>query len=312
MEHQEFVFKLDPRGQPIEADVYFSPGTQEATSRPAAIMFHGGGFVIGAKERIPPQHIKMLIELGFIVVVPNYRLAPTISMYEGPFQDSKDAYTWCQTDLPKLLPTGLSVDSQRMVAIGYSAGATLALLLASMQTKPRAILDFYGPLNFSDKFWHSPLPSLADLPPFPPELLAKVFEEEDPSSVASSLERPSPDSNAAPKLDLSRPRNAWLFNAMKEGHHLRSVVGDGDYARVDPISFFSGEFPPTAFIHGNQDTLVEFRFSKDAYEALQKLGVETQLLEIEGKNHGFDAGIEEGMEGWDKIQAGLEFLANHV
>lgn len=48
-----------------------------------AIMFHGGGFVIGAKEKIPPQHIKMLLELGFIVVVPNYRLAPTISMYEG-------------------------------------------------------------------------------------------------------------------------------------------------------------------------------------------------------------------------------------
>lgn len=170
-----------------------------------------------------------------------------------------------------------------------------------MKTKPHAILNYYSPLNFSDRFWHSPLPSLVILPPFPLEFLAQVFEEENPSSVPSLLERPPPGSNAAPRLDLSRPRNAWLFNAIKEGHHIRSVVGDRDYARIDPISLFSGEFPPTAFIYGTQDTFVDFRFSKEAYETLRNLGVETQLLEVEGKNYSFDAGIEEGMEGWDKI-----------
>jgi acetyl esterase/lipase len=92
---------------------------------------------------IPEAQKRKLVELGFIVVVPNYRLAPSISLYEGPLQDAKDAYAWCHTELSALLPDGVSVDPTRMVSIGYSAGATLALMMVSepLQAAPfRSVL----------------------------------------------------------------------------------------------------------------------------------------------------------------------------
>lgn len=97
-----------------------------------AIALHGGGFVIGSKDLIPqPQVTKLVQDFGFIVVAPNYRLCPTISIYDGPLADVKDAYNWSQTELPGILSDeeNLNVDPRRIVAFGYSAGATLALLL---------------------------------------------------------------------------------------------------------------------------------------------------------------------------------------
>ncbi len=96
---------------------------------------------------IPEPQKRKLVELGFIVVVPNYRLGPGISLYEGPLQDAKDAYTWCQTKLSQLLPDGVSVDPTRMVAIGYSAGATLALML--VRNNPQHHPYFRKELTFS-------------------------------------------------------------------------------------------------------------------------------------------------------------------
>ncbi len=181
-----------------------------------------------------------------------------------------------------------------------------------MEPKPRAILDFYGCLNFSDSFWHSPLPMFANLPDVAPEFLAQVFDEEIPTWTPSSMQRPPPGTTGPPKPDLSRPRSAWLWTALKKGFHLENVVKDGDYARVDPVSLFSAEFPPTIFLHGNKDTMVDFKFSKFAYESLRDLGVETELLVVEGGNHIFDAPLKEGMPEWEKVEAGFEFLAKHV
>lgn len=181
-----------------------------------------------------------------------------------------------------------------------------------MKPKPRAILDFYGALDFTDDFWHSPCPAMASLPAFEDEFLSRIFQDADPSCTVASLERPPPSSSLVQRIDLSKSRNAWLFNAMREGNHIANVVRDGDYARVDPMTLMSPDFPPTAFIHGTADTLVDYRFSRDAHRRLKDLGVESELISVEGRDHGFDAAIEEGAEDWEKIEAGLEFLARHV
>ncbi|OGM49736.1 hypothetical protein ABOM_001849 [Aspergillus bombycis] len=95
-----------------------------------ALMIHGGGFVIGSKALIPPFQIGKLVDEGFVVVCPDYRLCPTINVHDGPLADVRDAYSWIQEELPRLVPDVL-IDRQRIVAIGYSAGGTLALLLVS-------------------------------------------------------------------------------------------------------------------------------------------------------------------------------------
>lgn len=73
--------------------------------------------------------------MGFgAIVSPNYRLSPTISAYDGAVTDSKDAYTWMQTKLPQQLASdcGVMLDPDRVVAVGHSAGGTLALLMVEL------------------------------------------------------------------------------------------------------------------------------------------------------------------------------------
>ena len=107
--------------------------TKRADTPFPALIIHGGGFCTGAKEHIPSNQIETLLELGFVAVSVNYRLCPTISLYDGPLTDCKDCYAWCKTSLPSLLKkdTGISIDPCRLVTMGHSAGATLALLMVS-------------------------------------------------------------------------------------------------------------------------------------------------------------------------------------
>ena len=46
--------------------------------------------------------------------------------------------------------------------------------------------------------------------------------------------------------------------------------------------------PPTVLVHGTADLMVPFEISRELHEALREKGVETELIEMEGENHGFD------------------------
>lgn len=100
------------------------------TSLFAALYFHGGNFTVGSKELLSQNYVEKLLSLGFVVVSANYRLCPTITVFEGPVTDALDAYGWAQSALPGLLhkDAGVRVDGSRLVVLGHSAGGLLALL----------------------------------------------------------------------------------------------------------------------------------------------------------------------------------------
>ena len=93
---------------------------------------------------------------------------------------------------------------------------------------------------------------------------------------------------------------------------LRNIVGPSDRfpaldfdkslaAGISPILLVSNDDPPTMLIHGNKDTLVSDQTSRTIHAALEKDGVTTDLLIIDGAGHGFrDA---------DAVVAGLARLA---
>ena len=180
-----------------------------------------------------------------------------------------------------------------------------------MPNPPLAILDFYGPKFFSSDFWSSPLPALAHFPHFGETFISQIHNENPPNFTAMSLKRSSPDGEM-PSLDFSQARNAWLFTALKHGYHLQSVVRDGLYDRVDPSKPFSKNFPPACFIHGTADNLVDFKFSEDAFHRLSECGVESKLVAVSDKGHGFDKELDQDSPLFSQILTGLEFLANHV
>jgi pimeloyl-ACP methyl ester carboxylesterase len=122
--------------------LYYSPFT--------ALIFHGGGFMAGSDAIIPNAQIKYLTERNFIVVIPNYRLAPQVSAKEA-FDDCEEAYSWATTLLPNILKAehGVQIDGSRTIVMGHSAGGTLAMHLGSV--KPvKAVTAFYPSLFVSD------------------------------------------------------------------------------------------------------------------------------------------------------------------
>jgi acetyl esterase/lipase len=58
-------------------------------------------------------------------------------------------------------------------------------------------------------------------------------------------------------------------------------------ADVSPLLFANQGDPPTLIVHGDADTLVPIISGRAVHEALRAAGVETQMIVIEGGDHGF-------------------------
>ncbi|KAJ6026868.1 hypothetical protein N7460_011685 [Penicillium canescens] len=304
---KEYIYKI-ANGVPIKADVYFKK-TLSRQKSPIALHFHGGNFTVGSKDMLSQHQVTDLVDKGFVVASPNYRLCPTITVHDGPVTDALDAYDWCQTKLPDLLQNdaGITVDGFRIVTFGQSCGAALALSTAALPNPPLAILDLYGMKYFNDQSFHTALPPPpTDSPTFENSFLSQIWKDVPPPSSA-----PPPMGPAGP--DFSNPRVAWMFDVLGKGLLMKEVVRDGNYERVDPARLFSkGRFPPTYFIHGAKDFLVPAELSQRAHDELENAGAETELVIIEGGQHGFDESAEPGSYVFDVVSKGFEFLRTHA
>ena len=75
----------------------------------------------------------------------------------------------------------------------------------------------------------------------------------------------------------------------------------------------TGSYPPTLFIHGDQDTDVPYERSLEMDAVLEQHQVDHKLLILKGRGHGFD-GVKEAQE--DPVVSGLfvqvvEFLKKY-
>lgn len=60
-----------------------------------------------------------------------------------------------------------------------------------------------------------------------------------------------------------------------------------DYPDYSPTSFATEDDPPTLIVHGDSDALVPLAQGQLMYEALESAGAPTELVIIEGADHGF-------------------------
>ncbi|EXF81913.1 hypothetical protein CFIO01_02621 [Colletotrichum fioriniae PJ7] len=309
---KDYVFKQIGETQ-IEATVHWKPINSEEP-KGLALAFHGGGFVIGSRHSLPDVEVGYLADANFVVVSADYRLCPQVFLQEV-IEDAIDVFSWCRTMLPAKFEadTGIRIDARKAVVFGQSAGALLALQLGALEEPPRAILDFYGVKYVSDAFWHTPLPALSAIPTLPQALTDKIFEEPVMTTTATSLEKAAASQDGErkrgmPAPDLSLPRNAWLFTALKNGTQMKTIVKGDDYDSVDPIKRFHPKFPPTFFVHGDTDGLVPSAFSEKACRELSELGVKARISLIPGQSHGFDAGLDVNDPEWPQVRDALDFL----
>jgi len=130
--------------QDIELKMDFYP-SQKAGKHPCIVVIHGGSWKSGDNKQLPELN-SVLAHEGYQVAAINYRLAPK---YQSPYpvEDAKEAIKYLKQHAGEL-----NIDSSRLVLLGRSAGAQVALLAAYTLKDPciKGVVDFYGP---ADMVW---------------------------------------------------------------------------------------------------------------------------------------------------------------
>ena len=110
------------------------------------------------RKEVNLKQIKYLIEDGFLPVSFDYRFCPELNILDGPMNNICEALRLARFQLPSLaeeIIPDLKVDSEKMVAVGWSTGGHLAMTLASTASQrglraPEAILALYCPTDYED------------------------------------------------------------------------------------------------------------------------------------------------------------------
>lgn len=228
---------------PLKLDVYQAPDLKEAGPRPGLVIIHGGSWRTGDKGDFPLFNQK-LADQGYIVFDVAYRLAPA-ARFPAAIADVK-----CAIGYIKANAIQYGVDPTRLVLIGRSAGAQIALVSAYTPNAPelpascsvgdtsvRAVIGYYAPTRLD--YYNVIKPELSpgaldDYLGGPPEAFAEAYR-------------------------LGRPAN-WV----------------------------SPKTPPTLLLHGSRDQFVRPRDMHELAAALEAAGRPYTTLELPWANHGFD------------------------
>jgi acetyl esterase/lipase len=206
---------------------------------PVALLFHGGGWQSGTKDEIALDVLPYLA-MGFAVANVDYRLA-SVAPAPAAVEDSRCALRWVVRHAKQY---GLDVD--RVILVGSSAGAHLALMAALAPAsagfdglcpgdeplKVAAVINFFGVIDVG-------------------ELLAPPTARD----FAIGWIGIGPD-----RAELAR--------------------------RVSPITYVRKEAPPIFTAHGDADPVVPFTQAKKLHQALERAGVPNRLFPLHKAGHG--------------------------
>lgn len=132
-------------------DIY-SPARGASGKRPGILLIHGGGWSGGSRKSVLRVYGMPFLRKGFVVVSIDYRLTATAKA-PAAVMDTLAALDWFHSNAKRL-----QVDSNRIVTVGDSAGAHLALM-AGMVTKQAklgpvrnvaAIINIFGPSDLGE------------------------------------------------------------------------------------------------------------------------------------------------------------------
>jgi len=215
------------------------------TPMPIAILFHGGGWVTGTKDEIALDVLPYLA-MGFAVANVDYRLA-RVAPAPAAVQDSRCALRWVIRHAEQY-----GFDTKRLVLVGSSAGAHLALMAALAPAS--AGLDGLCPGD-------EPLRAAA---------VINFFGVVD---VAALLGPPNPRDFAV----------GWIGDGPQRLELAR---------RLSPITYVTKAAPPIFTAHGDADPVVPFAQAKQLHAALDRVGVPNRLFPLRHGGHGQFDGAE--------------------
>ncbi|MFO7974763.1 MAG: alpha/beta hydrolase [Candidatus Hydrogenedentota bacterium] len=239
-----------PDGRTLRLNVYQAK-ERPAEPLPAIVAIHGGAWLHGPRVQ-QWWYLHEFARRGYVVVTVDYRNLPR---YPFPhcLYDVKSAVRWM-----RLHADEYGIDPDRIFAFGASAGGHLAAFLATSVPED----EFEGRRNrgaSSEVRGAISLYGAVDLMKYrdPPE-----------KRWVNAIWR----------------HYVWLF--VKEAGWWK--YGQNPFAYASPITYARPFSKPILFIHGKEDSVVDFRQSVDAHERLVELGVSTEIILLENRGHAFD------------------------
>jgi acetyl esterase/lipase len=208
---------------------------------PAVVIFHGGGWASGNHELFRPLAGAVAAH-GYVAATVGYRMAPR-HKFPAQIQDAKCAVRWLRANAGRY-----PIDGEHIGALGFSAGAHLALLLGLTEAKDglegdggnaeqsssvQAVINISGPTDLTSPEW--------------------------------------PDATKAVIFDFVGGSRAQLA---------------GMYRAASPIAYVHRGAPPVLTIHGTADSVVPYEQAELLHTALRKARVPSRLTPLHGKDHG--------------------------
>ncbi|PWK83766.1 acetyl esterase/lipase [Lentzea atacamensis] len=143
----------------VPVRIYSPAGRTEAV--PGLVYIHGGGFVLGDLDMFHAIVLRLVDELGIVIVSVDYRLAPE-HPFPAPVEDCYAALKWVAAKADEL-----GVDPRRIGVGGESAGGGLSAgtaLLARDRGGPELCFQYLGIPELDDRLDTDSMRDYVDTP----------------------------------------------------------------------------------------------------------------------------------------------------
>jgi acetyl esterase/lipase len=295
-----------------------------------------------SRKDVRPAQTRLLLGKGFLPVSLDYRLCPEVALSEGPMVDVLDALAWARNDLPgiPLRRSGLQIDGEKVVVVGWSSGGQLAMSLAWTAPQaglrpPESILAFYAPTDYEDKWWKNPIhPIGAPYKGQQYDVLEGVFDEPVTNyDMVGAWEEPLADPrsihDARTRIVLHINWKAQTLPIILNGLPSRktaaehSDVKDWNALPQPSLDIIRAASPrahvdqgsynvPTFFIHGTADDLIPWQQSQGTYQTMVDNGIDTGLVLLEDGPHICDLSSDPKSDGWKAVLKAYDFLCSYA
>ena len=233
----------------------FAPS--DGKKHPAVVFIPGGAWIAAPKESGYYLCMK-LAENGFVAASIEYRLIGAAD-YTEIISDAKAAVRFLRANSDKF-----GIDSNKIAAMGQSAGGYLAVMLGvtgndkfssgdnlNQSSEVQAVVDFFGPTDLTR--------------------IADDYSDEKKAVYYSLSSFPSIFVNGVAG-----------YKNRKGGSVLDNPQTASD---SNPLNYISKKTPPFLIFHGDSDKTVSPSQSKILHEALTAKGIESTLYIIKGGEH---------------------------
>jgi acetyl esterase/lipase len=242
-----------PDGPPLTMEIYRPPVSPDNQgSRPVLVQIYGGAWQRGAPTDFA-DFARYFAWRGYVVFAIDYRHAPA-HRFPAQLEDVRTALQWIGAHAGQY-----DADTSRMVLLGRSAGAHLAMLAAYTPGAPRVsgIVSLYGPVDLTEGYRHPPSPDPLDV-----RDVETAFIGGTPDEQAARYREASPISYARPQL----PATLLMYGA-------RDHIVEARFGR---------QMRDSLHWHGNTVMYVELPWAEHAFDAVPNgLGGQLSLYLIE-------------------------------